>query len=262
LILLLGACGFHPGGDHPATGGGDDVSPDAPTAIDPDAPVTSAPIELYAASMQMLHRIDIDHLTDTLVGPIAEPNGTEIEVAGLAYDGSTLLGLTPAGAAMIRIDPATGTMLSKKNLTPVAKWGGLTVIPAGELEAEPVVLTGNSDDGKLFRINAGNGVVTAVGSFGANLGFFSDLAWVHGQGLFATLQGTACTPVCFAKIDPTTGAATIVRSNVPNLIYGLSGYRGKLWAFNGDGPLLEVSMTSWLMTIELETSIHWTEAAQ
>jgi hypothetical protein len=68
--------------------------------------------------------------------------------------------------------------------------------------------------------------------------------------------------VCFAKIDPATGAATIFRSNLGTNLYGLSGYRGMLWAFNNAGPILTVNQTTGLMTMSFDPGVPWTEAAQ
>lgn len=266
ITLFASACSFS--GHVPAnTGddvgnGDDDPGPDASTTAPPDdAPVDPGSRPLYAAANQVLHRIDLDAHTATPIGSIAEA-GRDVDLAGLAFDGTHLLGLTPNGVAMIRIDPQTASLISKKNLTPVGPWGGLTVVPAGELGAAPVIFTGNSSDPRLFRIDAGDGTVTAVGGYGNGLRFFSDLAWVHGLGLIATLQGPACTPVCFAKLDPATGAATILRSTAPDSIYGLSGYRDQLWAFNGNGPVLAVDHTTFLMSVAFDPEIHWTEAAQ
>ena len=50
-------------------------------------------------------------------------------------------------------------------LTPTNTWGGLTVIPVGDLEAQPVVLAGTPSDGKLYRIDPASGTVTMVGPF-------------------------------------------------------------------------------------------------
>jgi len=263
LAVLLPACGFSSSGSQ-GGGGGDDVpAPDA--SVDgavPDAP-DEAPVnlKLYAASNQMLYRLDVDLKTSTLIGPIG-PTGDPIDIDGLALFGHTLIGITDGGGNLISIDKDTGLTSSSIALSPQGAWGGMTVIPAGELEAQPVVLAGLANDGKLYRIDPGTGLVGAVGPFTAGYTFFSDLAWVKGAGLFGTLTGGNCADVCFAKIDPATGAATVFRTNLGANLYGLSGYRGKLWAFNSAGPILSVNQTSGLMAIEFDPQIPWTEAAQ
>ncbi|MBL9013693.1 MAG: hypothetical protein JNL83_05935 [Myxococcales bacterium] len=264
LTVLLPACGFSSPGSSGGGGGGDDgPAPDASVdAAEPDsggdAPVN---LKLYAASNQMLYRLDVDLKTSTLIGPIG-PAGDPIDIDGLALYGHTLIGITDGGGNLISIDKDTGLTTSTITLSPQGPWGGMTVIPAGELEAMPVVLAGLATDGQLYRIDPATGFVGAIGSFGGAYRFFSDLAWVKGAGLYGTLTGGNCQDVCFAKIDPATGAATVFRSNLGTNLFGLSGYRGTLWAFNSAGPILSVNQTSGLMAIEFDPQIPWTEAAQ
>lgn len=265
LLVILSACGFSSPADNGGGGGGGDdgTTPDASIdAAVPDAP-DEAPVnlKLYAASNQMLYRLDVDLKTSTMIGPIG-PSGDPIDIDGLALYGHTLIGITDGGGNLISIDKDTGLTSSTMALSPVGSWGGMTVIPAGDLETTPVVLVGLANDGKLYRIDPATGFVTAVGPFTGGYKFFSDLAWVKGAGLFGTLTGGTCADVCFAKIDPATGAATVFRSNLGANLYGLSGYRGKLWAFNSAGPILSVNQTTGLMAIEFDPQIPWTEAAQ
>lgn len=261
---MVSACGFSTSASV-GDGGGDDggATPDASidTPVEVDAPPL-VPLPLYAASNQMLYRLDVDLHSSTLVGPIAPSSGAPIDVDGLALSGSTLLGISNGGGQLLTIDRDTAVVTSSLMLTPVNTWGGLTVIPAGDLEATPVVLAGTSSDGKLYRIDPGTGVVGMIGSFGGGYRFFSDLAWVHGAGLFATLTGGDCSDVCFARIDPATGAATPFRKNLGPNLYGMSGYRAKLWAFNNAGPVLSVNQTTGVMAIEFDPLVAWTEAAQ
>lgn len=263
LVLVVGGCGFSVAGAPPTGEDAPDVDAgvDAPSATPVDAaPDAPPPLPLYAASNQMLHRIDIDAKTAAVVGPIAEAGGSSFDVDGLALLGAQLIGLSPGGAELITIDPASAAVTQRRAITPAGPVGGLTVAPAGSVEAGPVVFAGG--DYTLRRIDPATGVVTTVGLFGADLRFFSDLAWVEGQGLYATLHGGVCASICFAKIDPATGTATVFRSNLTSNLYGLSGYRGRLWAFHHDGPVLTVRMTDGLLDIHFDPLIAWTEAAQ
>jgi hypothetical protein len=258
---MLSACGFSSPASNPGGGGGDDgPSPDA--SIDTPEPEAEVNLPLYAASNQMIYKLDVDQKTSMLIGPVKTSGGTSVSIDGLALFGHTLIGLSDGGAELISIEKDTGSILTTTPLTPENSWGGLTVIPAGELEATPVVLSGMASDGKLYRIDPSTGAVTAVGPFTGSMRFFSDLAWIKGQGLFATLTGGTCADVCFARLDPTTGAATVFRSNLGTNLFGLSGYRGKLWAFNNAGPVLTVNITTGLMTMAFDPEVPWTEAAQ
>ena len=262
-LCLISACGFSTGASN-GNSGDDVVAPDAgpDAAADIDAKVEPVNLPLYAASGQMLYEVDVDLKTSKSVGPIKPVGLNAVEVDGLALFGQQLLGISAGGDSLLKIDRLTGTITSTVPLTPVGTWGGLTVIPAGDLEATPVVLAGTPADGKLYRIDPDTGVVTMVGPFTGGYTFFTDLAWVHGSGLFATLTNGNCLDVCFAKINPTNGTATAFRMNLGTNLYGMSGYRNQLWAFNNAGPVLSVDQTSGVMAIELDPHIAWTEAAQ
>ena len=260
--MVMAGCGFElaPGApvDDPAGG------PDAAVTIDAASPdATVAPLPLFAASNQMLHELDVDTKTTRLVGPIAQNGGAPIDVDGLALHGATLIGLTPGGSELLTIEPATANVTQRRTLTGATSLGGLTVSPAGEIQSDAIVFAGSAD--RLVRINSSTGAVTSVGMFGQGMQFFSDLAWVKNVGLFATLHMGPCATVCLARINPSTGAATIIRSNLAGIganLFGLSGYRDRLWAFNSAGPVLAVNQSSGLMTLEFDPLIAWTEAAQ
>lgn len=268
VVVVVAGCGFSVA---PGEGGGAGAGPDAATELppgppNPDAPIAPPPpLPLFAASNQMLYELDVDLETTSLIGPIAEPGGPPFDVDGLALHGTRLIGLSAGGGELIAIDPATAQVTSRITLTPAAAYGGLTVVPAGALETGAVVFAGSGDDGKLHRIDPVTGAVTMVGSFGGGLRFFTDLAWIDGAGLYATLQLGVCADVCLAAIDSTTGAASVFRSNLTGVganLFGLSGYRAQLWALNNAGPVLTVDRTTGVLALAFDPLIAWTEAAQ
>lgn len=263
-LCLISACGFSTDTSNGNTSGDGGVIPDASADAAPAIDGTVAPVNLplFATSHQMLYQIDIDLKTSKLVGPIAPLGGNSVDVDGLALYGQKLIGISAGGGSLITIDLATGAITNALPLSPAGTWGGLTVIPAGDLETNPIVLAGTQADGNLYRIAPDTGVVTMVGPFGGGHGFSADLAWVHGAGLYATLTGGDCDDVCFGKINPTTGAATTFRTNLGGNLYGMSGYRDRLWVLNNAGPVLSVDQTSGVMSVELDPQIAWTDAAQ
>lgn len=261
LLLVVAGCSFElaPG----AADGTAGTEPDAARTPDASPDAAVPPLPLFAASNQMLHELDVDAKTTRLVGPIKQGVGTPIDVDGLALHGTMLLGLTPGGTELITIDPASANVTLRRALTGATSIGGLTVAPAGEIQGDAIVLAGSTD--KLVRINVATGAVTTIGVFGQGMQFFSDLAWVKGVGLFATLHLGPCATVCIARINPATGTATVIRSNLTGTganVFGLSGYRDRLWAFNSAGPVLAVNQANGLLTVEFDPLIAWTEAAQ
>src|SRR4051812_10457346 len=200
--MVFSACGFSTPASNTG-GGGDDgtMPPDASIDAAPDAGDAPVNLPLFAASNQMLYKLDVDAQTSTLIGPIEPSGGSPVGLDGLALSGHTLLGISDGGGQLMTIDKDSAIVTSSVPLTPAGQWGGLTVIPAGEMGAAPILLAGEPNNAALYRVDPTTGAVTAIGSFGGAYKFFSDLAWVHGVGLFATLTGGNCMDVCFAKID-------------------------------------------------------------
>ena len=276
LSVAAGGCGFtltnsgNVGDDQidalvdAAVGGDDARPPDAPSTQPIDAPPQPAERKWYAASDTMLYQIDVDARTATPVGVIQTSSPVQtFDVDGLAFDGTNLLGLSSGSTELLVIDPATAAVTARRTISPAGSYGGLTVAPAGEAGPSAVVFAGSGS--KLVKIDPATGAATTIGTFGywgGTLQFFSDLAWVSGDGLYATLQGGYCNTRCFARVNATTGSAVAFRSDLTGSLYGLSGYRGSLWTLHHDGPVLRVDRTNGAMTTAFDPGVAWTEAAQ
>jgi hypothetical protein len=257
--VAASGCGFQLDLDGAAAGVDASVvdaepEPDAP----PDVAVTRP---LYAVSETMLYTLDVDAKSAMPVANVAMgPN--EIRVGGLAFDGTNLIGLSSDGSELLTINPNTAAVTARRAISPASTYYGLTVAPAGEAGVTAVVFAGATGS-KLVTIDPLTGIATSVGEYGGGMYFYSDLAWVTGEGLFITLQGGACNTRCFARLNHVTGEATPFRSNVTAQVFGLSGYRGSLWALHNTGPVTPVNLTDGLMmNINFNPGIAWTEAAQ
>ena len=260
--VAIGGCGFQ----LTTTGAvGDDARPDAGDDATPDAPIVDSPPpmepKLYAASDTMLYALDVDQKTAEVVGQIAM-GPTVFDVGGLAFDGTNLLGLSDDGSELLVIDPSTAAVTARRAISPAGTYYGLTVAPAGEAGPAAVVFAGATGS-RLVTIDPATGTSATVGGYGNGMSFYTDLAWVNGVGLFITLQNGPCTPKCFAKLDPMSGVATPIRTNLTANVYGLSGYRGMLWALLNSGPVMLVNQADGIMSsVNFDPQIAWTEAAQ
>jgi hypothetical protein len=259
--IAASGCGFQVSGSAP----GIDAQPDAGSGSDmlPDAPPADAAPErnLYAASDTMLYELDVDLKTATLVGRITQ-GPTAFDVGGLAFDGTNIIGLSDDGSELLTIDPNTAAVTARRAISPAGTYYGLTVAPAGEAGPTAVVFAGATGS-KLVTIDPVTGTATTVGMYGGGMIFYTDLAWVNGVGLFITLQNGSCSPRCFARLDHTTGVASPIRYNLSANVYGLSGYRGMLWALHNEGAVMLVNQVDGIMTnLGFDPDIPWTEAAQ
>jgi hypothetical protein len=255
-VLLLAACGFHAGAAQPDdTAGPDAPTPDAARGA-PDASTVDLP--LYAMADTVLYAIDVAAPHAAQVADLGET------IDGLAWLGDGLIGIGRSSGRLLSIDPATGTVSGAVSLAPASAWAGLTVIPAGELApgSPRMILASIQGDPALSQIDPATGAVTPLGAFGSGLRFATDLAWVHGHGLYATVDHGSCFASCIVRINTATWAATIKIGDVQDTVTGLSGYHGSLWALNNQGTVSTIDPDHDTEHVVLTSSIEWSEAAE
>jgi hypothetical protein len=238
---------------------------DAPAGIDakPGVDAPPAPRVLYASSDQSLYALDIDAHTTTLIGTMTDTGGGLISIDGLAWLDGMLIGIPSTGDALVTIDPATAQITKRVALSTQRTYYGLSVVPAGEIHDAAAIFAATSDtSSNLYQIDP-NGAVRLVGSLGNSQRIAGDLAWIHGHGLYATLEGGSCNPQCIATVDTSTGVATPIRTDAPGDLWGLSGYRGELWTLEGDGTVSTVDLASGALTPAFNgNSVEWWEGAE
>ncbi len=231
--------------------------------ITPDAPDVARP--LYALSGASLYQIDLLAMTSTLVAPITS-GGTPVQsLDGLGFDGANLIGLDHGSTSLLVIDPTTAAIIATKTLGMPGLLGGLTVIPANEVgNAQPMFLAASGD--KLYRITPVSGAVTELGTFSGGATFSSDLAWVHGHGLYVTLHvmanGGGTDGTDLVQIDPANASTIADLRGGYNNINGLSGYRGHLWGVSQGGNVYAIDPASGMLMQKLTGGPPYTEAAQ
>jgi hypothetical protein len=271
LVGLVACSSKSPGNADPDAGHGsgdagandpDAAISDAPPVL-PDAPDIARP--LYALSGASLYQIDMLAMTSTLVAPITSGGVDVDDLVGLGFDGTSLIGLDSGAANLLVIDPVTATVTAQKALDTPGVVAGLTVIPAHEIgNAAPIYLAASPDS--LYAITPVSGAVTLIGSFADGSAFNTDLAWVHGHGLYATMRMPGPQPnssaVDLVRIDPATAATLAVVHAGYNNINGLSGYRGKLWGVSQGGVVYAIDPGTGALTGKLFGGPPYTEAAQ
>jgi hypothetical protein len=232
LLASLAACG--PG---PRTG-----APDSDPVTQPDAPIDSGPPPfmgaVYAHSYQHLYKVDPDNLSVTLVGQFGWPKGSENELmTDIAVDGDgNITGIS--FGAMYAIDKDTAACTFIATLTE-QQFNGLSFIrqPSGN-----EILVGTGLAGTLWQIDE-TGATTQIGAYGGQTVSSGDLVSVAGFGTVATVKSGSEMDY-LARIDDTTGVATIIGPTGYPDIWGIGFWRNKVYGFVATNEFVLIDVTT------------------
>jgi hypothetical protein len=260
LTLAAAGCSFR-------TNALDDAAraPDGRLLVDAsrDGAVDARPAKpyFYGVSASSLYKIDPAAHTTTFVGTITD-GSDNFDCDGLAGDDAMLLAIPQSHDRVLALDPTTGAVTANTPLSATHGYWGFTMGPGPTwyLATNGSGETGNA--GGLYTVDPASGTVTRVGAFGDGMTVEGDIAYVPGHGLYASLIGGSCSPLCVATVSSTTGAATVLDSQAASSLHALSGNGGALLAFDGGGQGWSVDLASGATTTAFTTSgTDWYDAA-
>jgi hypothetical protein len=224
FALCAVACSS-PHREHPADAVG--ALPDGP-GFDaaPDAPPEPFDGVVYAHSMFKLYKVDPDTLQVTLIGPFIWPRGYESELmTDIAVDkDENIVGISYG--AVYSIDKHTAEC---KLLTPLTgdQFNGLSFVPKGSQE----ILVATGIGGSLWQIDVtGGSPPFQIGDYGGQVESSGDLVSIVGFGTVATVKNGSEIDY-LARIDETTGEATMIGSTGYPDIWGIGFWRNKVFGF-------------------------------
>jgi hypothetical protein len=216
-----------------------------PAADAGDAAEPLANDVVYAHSGSDLFRVDPETLAVTRIGPfiLMEAGRTRYlnTVTDIAVDRARrIVGLTYT--QLLEIDGATGTCTAIAPLPMGQRFNGLSWIRGDG----PELLVATSVDGGVFRIDPLTGAATSIGQLGGGLRSSGDLVSVQGYGTLMTVQGPGRPPTPgmpgpsdrLAKLDPATGAATIIGDIGFGKVWGLGFWKNKVFGFTSTGGFI------------------------
>lgn len=265
---LLAACSSEPPREFVSDSGAGadataDVPVDVPAARDvsaaTDAPAaTDVPplldnVRVYAHTSQTLFAINPADLSVRRVGDFGWPNDFRShEMTDIAINADGLMwGITfnaiyrvnPADARCVYIAPFDG-----------ATFNGLSFIPGGELEAGEVLVAANRAGG-YYRVDQRTGATSVLGQYGDGLGSSGDIVSVRGGGTFATVVQNEVEYL--ARLEPTTGRATIVGPTGVDRTWGLGYWRSQVFGFSESGGFYTVDLTTGRATLVQNVGQAW-----
>lgn len=164
-----------------------------------------------------------------MVGPMS------IQCTDLAFRGHQLY--ATSFTSLYRTNPDTGSS---------ALVGSMGVSDINALAANP--LTGRmygagANSGAFYEIDPSTGAATLIGNYGAGITSAGDLAMLNNV-MYATVNRAGFANNWLARVNLTTGVATLIGDMGRTLVYGLSVRSGKLYATTNGGALVLVNRTT------------------
>ncbi|MEI8259516.1 MAG: hypothetical protein WCJ30_27940 [Deltaproteobacteria bacterium] len=114
--------------------------------------------------------------------------------------------------------------------------------PAGTAER----LLATTREGAIYRIDTATGATTSAGAYGGIYGSSGDIVSVVGAGTFATVvDDNLFFPTEYlARIDETTGAATIIGPTGVSETWGVGYWGGTLYGFTHGGQVVTIDLAT------------------
>jgi len=243
LGLLVVACGpANPNtGWNNNNGGSGDGGPPADAGLtDGAAGDAITPVltdKVYAHSADTLFEVDPNDLTVIVVGPFGWPAGyTGEQMTDIALDeAGHMVGVSFYEVFEVDKDTAECT-----HLAPLSGSGfnGLSYVEGVGIDPGVPTLVGVNQAGSYVVIDPGTGQSTNVGSYGGGFGSSGDLVFVRGAGAFATADHASYSSDVLVRIDPSSGAATVIGETGYQDIWGLAFWGGQVFGFTDSGQFL------------------------
>lgn len=197
--------------------------------------------KLYVVdAVSNLFTLDPATASPHLVGPVGIAGVTDI-----ASHGPNLYGV--GFSQFLRLNPDTGA--------------GIVVLPGpigfstnGLAVASDGTIYAGTTAGQLIQIDPHTGVGALVGSFGGGLTSSGDLAFDSNGVLYGALG----SPVVLARINRSSGAATVIGSTGLSTVYGLAFFCCRLYGATSAGELVNINVATGSATvIGKNTLTHW-----
>ena len=211
---------------------------------------------VYAHSYQRLYKVEPDTLEVTLVGSFGWPGGFENDLmTDIAVNkDEELVGIS--FGAVYSINKLTAEVTFLSNLTDQS-FNGLTYLPQSNGDE---ILVGTGLAGTLWQIDpTGANPPVQIGAYGGEMVSSGDLVSVEGFGTVATVKNGSDIDY-LARIDETTGAATIIGRTEFIDIWGIGFWRNKVFGFVATNQFVLIDVTTGVATYISTGPENWAGA--
>lgn len=235
----------------------DDNADTPPDDVAPTDASTPGSVFVYAHTQDELYLVDPRTFAVRSVAFFVFPSdGGDHRMTDIAITGDNQMwGVT--FDTLYRIDTGTAVCTFAARLEGSMMFNGLSFIAGASGTTERLFATTLTGD--VYTVDRATGGVTHVGSYGGGYGSSGDLVSVAGAGTFATVvDGNLFFPTEYlARIDETTGAATIIGPTTSSQTWGLGYWGGTLYGFTNGGQLETIDVTTGRATPISTSSAMW-----
>lgn len=259
LGLLAVACGpAEPNSGLNNNGGWGDSGP-PPSDAGPNDGATADAItpvltdKVYAHSADTLFEVDPNDLTVNIVAPFGWPSGYAFEqMTDIALDEAGHM----VGVSFYHVFAVDKVTAACTHLAPLSGSGfnGLSYVEGVGVDPGVPTLVGVDQAGSYVVIDPATGQSTNVGSYGGGHGSSGDLVFVRGAGAFATADHASYASDVLVRIDPSSGAATVIGETGFQDIWGLAYWGGQVFGFTDSGQFLLIDTDTGQSTLVESTA--------
>ncbi len=255
IALGLSACGA---GGRDRRGPAHDLGSSAPTdgGAVPEQPTV---YYVYAHDDTTLYKIDPDTLTITPVGAFVWPQSSD-QMTDIAIDKQgQMVGISFDKVYSVDKDTAVCTYLADLDRS----FNSLSFVPADLIDGSSgkEVVVAAATDGSFYQIDPMTGHSTQLGSYGSSLSSSGDIVSVTGFGTVATAKQPGGTEDWIVRVDPNTGAATLLGNTHTADIWGLGFWKNKIFGFTQGGVFVLLDDKTGAATVVQSGTIAWWGAA-
>jgi hypothetical protein len=245
--------------DAPGVPDGGQGTPDA--FVIPDAADAGVPFfgKVYANSYQNLYAVDPDTLAVTLIGAFGWPSGPEGDMmTDIAVDHlGNIVGISWGALYAVDKDTAECTYLTTVTGD---TFNALSFVPADAIEpGSDEILVASGWNGTLYQLDVATGEAVLLGDYGGIVESSGDIVSVDGFGTVATVKNGS-TNDYLARIDMTTGEATMIgTTGIPD-IWGIGFWKGQVFGFVATNEFVLIDVDTGESTLIWDGPENWAGA--
>lgn len=254
VVLACGACSSNSGrrGAGMLDGGGGNGGGDGGVITNP------GPAVVYANSDAELYQIDPDTLAVTLIAPFGWPNGSD-QMTDIAVDkDGNMVGISFTGVYAVDTKTAKCTFLATLD----RMFNSLSFVPAMTVDqTDQEVLVAAALDGSFYRLDPKTGSSTPIGNYGGALGSSGDIVSVSGFGTIATVTTSSSGTDWLARVDASSGKATLIGDTKQTQIWGLGFWKDKVFGFTDGNDFVLIDPKTGASSLVQSGGVSWWGAA-